>query len=203
MRINVSLYWITFSSFLSVFYFGFPLQKILAGTFSQTNAGRVCLGQEWFKFEHKLTRFENRRKVIPSKLSKEKRKRENFKKRIVRSARLVTLNPFIQIFAGQVWRKKLFGRYLMQFLLTSFDNRDIFKFSIWTTLAGHHLGYEEYMRKNFLVTITFPLLVNVANVYFFFKVIMPTRYLWFNMPSKSSNNFHFAGVGHIWEAGFW
>ena len=56
MRINVSLYWITFSSFLSVFYFGFPLQKILAGTFSQTNAGRVCLGQEWFKFEHKLTR---------------------------------------------------------------------------------------------------------------------------------------------------
>ena len=69
----------------------------------------------------------------------------------------------------------LFGRYLMQFLLTSFDNRDIFKFSIWTTLAGHDLGYEEYMRKNFLVTITFPLLVNVANVYFFFKVIMPAR----------------------------
>ena len=58
------------------------------------------------------------------------------------------------------------------------------------------------MRKNFLVTITFPLLVNVANVYFFFKVIMPTRYLWFNMPSKSSNNFHFAGVGYIWKAGF-
>ena len=67
VRINVSLYWITFSSFLSVFYFGFPLQKILAGTFSRTNAGRVCLGQEWFKFEHKLTGFENRRKVIPSK----------------------------------------------------------------------------------------------------------------------------------------
>ena len=106
MRINVSLYWITFSSFLSVFYFGFPLQKILAGTFSQTNAGRVCLGQEWFKFEHKLTGFENRRKVIPSKFSKDEvGKEENFKKRIVRSARLVTLNPFIQIFAQQVWKK--------------------------------------------------------------------------------------------------
>ena len=106
MRINVSLYWITFSSFLSVFYFGFPLQKILAGTFSQTNAGRVCLGQEWFKFEHKLTGFENRRKVIPSKLSKDEvAKEENFKKRIVRSARLVTLNPFIQIFARQVWKE--------------------------------------------------------------------------------------------------
>ena len=102
MRINVSLYWITFSSFLSVFYFGFPLQKILAGTFSQTNAGRVCLGLEWFKFEHKLTGFENGRKVIPSKLSQDE---VNSIKRIVRSARLVTLNPFIQIFAQQVWRK--------------------------------------------------------------------------------------------------
>ena len=61
----------------------------------------------------------------------------------------------------------------MQFLFTSFDNRDIIKFSIWTTHAGHHLGYEEYMRKNFLATITFPLLANVANIYFFFKVIMP------------------------------
>ena len=109
---------------------------------------------------------------------------------------------FIQIIAQHVW-KDFICQIFDAILFTSFDNRDIFKFSIWTTLAGHHLGYEEYMRKNFLVTITFPLLVNVANVYFFFKVIMPTRYLWFNMPSKSSNNFHFTGVGHIWEAGFW
>ena len=83
VRINVSLYWITFSSFLSVFYFGFPLQKILAGTISQTNAGRVCLGQEWIKFEHKVTGFENRRKVIPSKLSKDEvGKEENFKREL-------------------------------------------------------------------------------------------------------------------------
>ena len=86
----------------------------------------------------------------------------------------------------------------MQFLFTSFDKRDMFKFPIWTTLAGHHLGYEEYMRKNFLVTITFPLLVNVANIYFFFKVIMPAR-----CRQRALITFFFAGVGHIWEAWWW
>ena len=91
MCINVSLYWITFSSFLSVFYFGFPLQKILAGTFSQTNAGRVCLGQEWFKFEHKLTGFENRRKVIPSKLSKDEVGKEEKSKRELSDVRDFTM----------------------------------------------------------------------------------------------------------------
>ena len=108
------------------------------------------------------------KKVIPSDLSQDEvGKEENLIKRIVRRARLEILYPDICTAGLEIiW-------YLMQFLFTSFDNRDIFIFSIWTTPAGHHLGYEEYMRKNFLVTITFPLLVNVANIYFFFKVIMP------------------------------
>ena len=47
IRLLGHLYWITFATFLTIFYFGFPLQKILAGTLQQTNAGRVCLGQRW------------------------------------------------------------------------------------------------------------------------------------------------------------
>ena len=99
VRINVSLYWITFLSFLSVFYFGFPLQKILSGTFSQTNAGRVCLGKEWFKFEHKWTGFEK-------KWSHQIFRKTRWEKRKTWSRELSEgrdLKSFIQIFARQVW----------------------------------------------------------------------------------------------------
>ena len=45
-----------------------------------------------------------------------------------------------------------------------------FKYSNSTTSVGHPLGYDEYMRKNFIITITFPTLANVANIYFYLKV---------------------------------
>ena len=50
------------------------------------------------------------------------------------------------------------------------------------------------MRKNFLASITFPLLANLANIYFFVKVIMPAEgywywywYTYFWIPSKTKN----------------
>ena len=52
----------------------------------------------------------NRPKIVRDKcrlslLQYEVRKEENLIKTIVRSAKLVTLNPFIQIFARQVWKE--------------------------------------------------------------------------------------------------
>ena len=40
-----------------------------------------------------------------------------------------------------------------------------FKYSNSTTSIGHPLGYEEYMMKNFIASITFPTLANLANIY--------------------------------------
>ena len=48
VRLLGHLYWITFATFLGIFYSGFPLQKMVTGKFGQTNAGRVCLGPRWF-----------------------------------------------------------------------------------------------------------------------------------------------------------
>ena len=57
VRLLGHLYWITFATFLSIFYSSFPLQKIFSGTFQQTNAGRVCLGQRWFNVK-KCSKFD-------------------------------------------------------------------------------------------------------------------------------------------------
>ena len=55
VRLLGILYWITFATFLAIFYSGFPLQKMLAGKFGQTNAGRVCLGQRWLNLNQITT----------------------------------------------------------------------------------------------------------------------------------------------------
>ena len=55
VRLLGILYWITFATFLAIFYSGFPLQKMLAGKFGQTNAGRACLGQRWLNLNQITT----------------------------------------------------------------------------------------------------------------------------------------------------
>ena len=142
MRINVSLYWITFSSFLSLFYFGFPLQKILAGTFSETNAGRVCLGLGWFKFWHTWTGFGSRRKVIPSK-------QHNLSFRKI----IVALDVFRTMCLHGTFGKSIFGRYLMQFLLTFWSSTKIetcLDFQFEPALLAIILGTRSTWGKTFL-----------------------------------------------------